>query len=226
MAYPALKDSKVRRLVPKRSFRNSPTRPVQIWGNESSEQFLKALRKEQNTLADHSEGYMRIGETLTTAETVSLVVGIPILWATKRVRALRKRCDMPIDEFLRVNLVGVPTRVVEFYIQELDDLSIEANSLDRLSIQRPTRFERLAPLVVALPIFFFLFFLIFSLSLSPPLAALGSFFITSLAILGLVVLSSNTYRRISFSLFLSREILRRRGENTPGGPNLRMCPTS
>lgn len=199
-------------------------------------QFLSALRTEQRKLARTSEHYRQIGQALSIAETGCWKVGIVKLFPTKRVQALGIHYKGPVQTFLRESLAGVPTTTLEFYVEDLDNLTGEASTLENLSVPSLSFFERAGFLLAMTP----LVFVISSFLLRSKLKiAIESLFSGDLALLyiaasilpttlylGLVyVLISETYRRASFSIALGWEVLRRKGGDTPGATPLQICPT-
>ena len=199
-------------------------------------QFLSALRIEQKKLARTSEHYRQIGQALSIAETGCWKVGIIRLFPTKRVQALGAHYKGPVQTYLRESLTGVPTTTLEFYVEDLDNLTGEASTLENLSVSSVSFLERAGFLIALTPLIFLISSFLLSSRLSSAIASLSNgnpellFIIASilptLLYLGLVyILISETYRRASFSIALGWEILRRKGGDTPGASGLQICPT-
>lgn len=199
-------------------------------------QLLSVLRTEQKNIARTSEHYHQIGQTLAIAETGCWRVGIVRLFPTKRVQALGTHYRGPIQTFLRESLAGVPTSTLEFYLEDLDNLTKEASTLQSLSIAPLSFLERAGVYLAMTPIVFALSSLLLRSKLKVAIENLFNGDLSLLYIvasilptmlyLGLVyVLVSETYRRASFSIALGWEILRRKGGDTPGATPLKICPT-
>jgi len=199
-------------------------------------QFLSALRIEQRKMARTSEHYRQIGQALSIAETGCWKVGIVKLFPTKRVQALAVHYKGPIHTFLREALAGVPTTTLEFYVEDLDNLTDEASTLENLSVSPVSFLERAGFLLAITPLIFLISSFIFrtKLKIAIERIAAGNLelvyvlasLLPTLLYLGLVyILISETYRRASFSIALGWEILRRKGGDTPGATPLQICPT-
>ena len=201
-----------------------------IWESSrlDTSQFLTTLRSEQKALARTSEHYRQIGQALSIAESVSWKVGIIKLFPTRRVLALRQAYSGPLETFLRESLSTVPTTTLEFYVEDLDNMTDEASSLENLSISPLTFIERAGVLLLFAPFIFLLSVVSFS-SKFPVDEGAGLLLTAAVALptllyLGIVyILTSNTYRRASFSIVLGWEILRRKGGDNPGAPGFRIC---
>jgi len=199
-------------------------------------QFLSALRIEQKKLARTSEHYRQIGQALSISETGSWKVGIIQLFPTKRVQALSAHYKGPVQTYLRESLAGVPTSTLEFYVEDLDNLTGEASSLENLSVASVSFFERAGILLATTPLVFLVSSFLLKSKVQVVIGSLASgniellyllvSLLPTLLYLGLVyVLISETYRRASFSIALGWEILRRKGGDTPGASGLQICPT-
>jgi hypothetical protein len=193
-------------------------------------QFLNALQVEQRKLARTSEHYRQIGQALSIAETGCWKVGIVKLFPTKRIQALRELYKGPIHTFLRESLSTIPTTTLEFYVEDLDNLTGEASTLENLSVGQVTLIERLGFLVSLAPAIFIISSLVLKSKMhfngDAEWMLLALPILPTLLYLGLVyVLISETYRRASFSIALGWEILRRKGGDTPGASPLQICPT-
>lgn len=205
---------------------------IVLWESSSIDagQYLSSLRVEQKKLARTSEHYRQIGEALSISEAGCWKVGIIKPFPTKRVRALAALYKGPIDTFLRESLAGVPTTTLEFYVEDLDNLTKEASDLETLSVTPISFFEKSCYFLLLTPIIFIASSYIFS---SKPTSGLSSMeflylltplILTALYLSLVFILISEVYRRASFSIALGWEILRRKGSDTPGASPLRICP--
>jgi len=194
-------------------------------GHTDPELFIASLRHEQKAVARSSEHYRQIGQALSILEAAVWKVGIISLFPTARVRARRQLFTPPIESFLRQELTGVPTSTLEFYVEDLDNLTDESSSLENLSVQSINFLERSGYFILLSPFVYLLSGLFLQRHLSPMSAWLAAVlpFVIFLGIIS--VIASDTYRRASFSIVLGKEILRRLGGDTPGASNLRVCPT-
>jgi len=207
-------------------------REVHVWESSrlDTNQFLSALRSEQKTLARTSEHYRQIGLALSIAETVSWKIGTIKLFPTRRIQALKEIYKGPMDTFLRESLSTVPTSTLEFYVEDLDNMTAEASSLEALSVTPLSFLERSGVLLLLTPLIFILSALFFRSKMpvhfgTEALLALAAALPTILYVGIVYVLISETYRRASFSIALGWEILRRKGGDTPGASGLQICPT-
>ena len=161
--------------------------------------------------------YKQIGEVLLICESSFLTIGIPWLAPTTRVELLRKKIDCSILEFVKINLVNIPTSVLKLYSEDLP----KENS-KKLNIEIHSNFERYAHIYLSAGIYTAL---AVSLSLSLSKTRLVSL-ILMIGILEAVVLvvlfvilinlSSDSYRKKTFKKVILKELSRREGHNSNG----------
>jgi hypothetical protein len=190
-----------------------------------ADNFLANLQREQRGLARSSDHYRQIGQALSILESARWRVGIVALFPTERVRTRRSLFSGTVESFIREELTGVPTTTLEFYVEDLDNLTDEASSLESLSIKELSFLERTGVFLIVAPLLYLIsgFFLMTQLGTASAWLAALLPLVTYLSLVS--ILTSDTYRRASFSIVLGREILRRRGADTPGSSSLQICPT-
>jgi len=189
------------------------------------DRLLSSLRREQKLLSRSSEHYRQIGQVLSIAEAAVWKVGVPALTPSSRIAARKSCFSGKLDEFLKQELVGVPTTTLEFYVEDLDNLTDDASSLESLSVSNLTMLERIGIFSLFAPVVYAFSAFALTTQLQPASAWLAAL-VPLCVYVGLVsILASDTYRRASFSIILGNEILRRRGGDAPGASNLQICPT-
>lgn len=171
--------------------------------------------------------YNMIGEALTACEASSWRVGVPWLPPTTRVRRLPKITEGTCEDHLRYNLVGINTKVLESFCEDLDNLAGDAKSLESLHVPSLTANERkMFILIVALIGGCVAYLLASSLSDSPLIVGLITLIAMVSAGLAAFATSTETYRRTSFSWLIEAEIRRRVGGDDPSSNKLQVCPTA
>ena len=188
--------------------------------DESKEHDSLSNSKEKNILDSQ---FKQIGEVLSACEAASLQVGIPWLSPTKKIRSLKSLVDDSIEEYRKINLVGVSTNNLELYINELTNNKKEIN--DKFHIQTPTNIERFGLCIIG-AIFGIFCFSSFGSFLK--LASSIQVAISFLAGIGfcatVIPLCSEEFRSKSFVEFIKKEIMRRKGKDRPNSTHLRLAP--
>lgn len=198
-----------------------------LWESSHADpaEFLTILRHEQKSLARNSDHYRQIGQALSVAEAAAWNAGIIAPFPTFRIRARRLAYSDNLETFLRKELTGVPTTTLEFYVEDLDNLTDDSSSLESLSVSPLSFLERTGFFLLFAPAVYLISGLFLARHIEFGAAWLAAL-IPLFSYLALVsILASDTYRRASFSIILGKEILRRRGGDSPGASNLRICPT-
>lgn len=178
-------------------------------------------------LLKQKEQYPVVALTLLTLETVSLRIGIPWLFPTRRVRALRSSfysAREQIADYLRLSLVTVTTPVLESYLEDLEKLPDTQATEDALGIRLHSVWERFSFLLLLMIGTAFVGIVSIPRLVSDLLTAsvlLGSVMLLACA-LALSVAGTRA-RKASFVKVLCREIQRRRGLDSPGGGRLHLC---
>ena len=160
-----------------------------------------------------------IGETLMVAEAANWGIGVPWLPPTATVRRLAKKCDSPLDEFVRLSLVSVNTTILEEYCDDLETCPPDESSAKLLHLRLLSNPERFA----LCGMFFLMTFGVCGagaiwLGTSSHLA----FFSATLTATAAGALAAfcclEPQRRSALNALLYREISRRKG-NDPDGSN-------
>jgi hypothetical protein len=164
-------------------------------------------------LCDH---YRLIGEMLSHCEAANAKVGIPFLFPTPRVAESARQVGPSLDDFVRASLVGVPTRVLESYCDDLENLTEEAKPAQNLFIREPTMLERFGFLCAMTAILGILSFIgVLACGESAAVAGRSALLVLTALSLLVIVVTSETYRRTTLSWVMVGEILRRRGNDFP-----------
>ncbi len=180
--------------------------------------------KETSTLrfVQHQEReshYREIGAALLSLEAISARVGIPILFPTHRVRALRRRYQPPFWDFVRREFVTVPTSLLESYYDDLEHNPLTAEADRQLFINLPSYLERWAFCITATIIMGLIFAAGGMYLFHPARFEIG----LCGALLAFVLsysLSTARSRRASFLWLVGAEIRRRQGLDKDGGERI------
>jgi hypothetical protein len=163
-----------------------------------------------------TQQYQTLGETLTICEIATWRTGIPFLPPNKRRRALLRKYEGPLDEFVRISLVCVSTKTLDSYCEDLDTIDPEHDSGSLLFIDQVSHFERFFVCALVLVTLFTVTICVCTL------LGLSIFAAGVLALLAAVPASTlamfacmEIQRRASFYVLLSRELMRRRGQDDP-----------
>jgi hypothetical protein len=169
--------------------------------------------------------YRNIGETLMICEAGSLQAGIPWLPPTSQRRSLGRRYDPPLRDFIRYSLVGVSTKNLESYCDDLENsvLPEEREDCAELALETPGTCERYASCVL-LAAAVFAVSCLSTICLGLPLSAAAGMALVTGLIGGAsaAITCQESQRRTSFYRVLYRELLRRRGMDDPNGSRIRL----
>ena len=159
------------------------------------------------------EQYQKIGVGLNQCEARFIGCGIPVLPPTKRARALRRKVDPPIADFLRMSLVGVSTPALIAYAEDLDELPLDALGGSVLVLYHPRLWERYWAVIIVASLVFAASILISTRGLTalPMFQDVTGFVITSFMSLLAAPLCSERLRRMNFASLIRKEIRRRQG---------------
>ncbi len=169
--------------------------------------------------------YQSIGAALMAAECSKLSVGLPWRAPSRKVRQRREQFEEPLSEFLRYSLVGVSTKTLESYCDDLEEFVLEVSNAGKRDffIDILTPIERYAFSVVASGALFLICFLGFNfLGLDAPAALLMAMLSSGVTFFGCVLLSQESGRRNSLHIALYHELLRRQGLDEGNGNGLRL----
>jgi hypothetical protein len=161
------------------------------------------------------EHYATIGKTLLVCEAGTVFqAGIPMLLPCREVRSLSRNYEGPLDDYIRISLVGVPTAALESYCEDLEAYALGEAQSAPLCINPHPAYVRWGGLIL----------LAFFAGIIPTaiVALLGNFplwcvfalfflFVIAFALL-LLPQFFESNRRLSFHLHLHSELLRRRGQ--------------
>lgn len=169
--------------------------------------------------------YKPIGDALSCAESTYFRVGIPWLPPTARVKRLRSNEEWDLEEYLKIQLVGVKTVTLREYIDDLRRPELDA--ADRVfALQQPSLFERHSFSVITfLSIIGGVVLFASSTGVSTISASTLSGICGGAAAMFASVFSTDAYRRESFAHALEHEVSRREGQGASGANNLQVCPS-
>lgn len=207
-------------LAPKRTVLSAKSPQVAAVLNGSGPADLKISRPRMGstTSTTYLAHYQNIGRLLQTLEASSFLIGIPWLYPTKRLRALRVVLTQSAQDFLRFELVAVPTEALQSYADELQNAPYSAQSNQSLGLLNLTGLERHGSLLFLPPAIGMLgFFVIETITENNLLASLLAVLFLFVTAVSTLSLSSERYRRATFYNALVREIMRRRGIDVGGG---------
>lgn len=163
-----------------------------------------------------TQQYQTLGETLTICEIATWRTGIPFLPPNKRRRSLLKKYEGPLDEFVRISLVCVSTKTLDSYCEDLDTIDPAQESGQLLFIDQVSLFERFFVCAIVLATLFFLSLCVCTLL---GISIVGAAVLALLAAIPASLLAMfscmEIQRRASFYALLTREIMRRRGQDDP-----------
>jgi hypothetical protein len=157
--------------------------------------------------------FKTIGETLSICEAGSYLVGIPWLPPTSYVNKIAKQFYLPLADFVKINLVGVPTSQIERYCEDLEQ-SIQNNNHQNTEfyLYSPTTFEKLTFCLIFTGIFFSADLLICLILFGTISTSLVYACITGLIVFGFcLAISREENRYKSFLSLLQKELMRRKG---------------
>lgn len=171
-----------------------------------------------------------IGAALMICEAGSYRVGIPWLPPTAPVQRRVEKYSPPVEEFIRLSLVGVPTAALESYAEDLETMRADGSIVPlteaaALGLELPNAFERYSFSVLLFGIFFCTDFLMSSvLEVAAGVSLFSALVVGGFALIAGLFLSEERYRRRAFHCVVTREILRRRGLDQPGANGIPIAP--
>ncbi len=172
-----------------------------------------------------TQQYQAIGKILMTAECSHFSVGIPWLPPSSRVRSLKTRLEEPLSEYLRYGLVGVSTKTLESYCDDLEgsvlgceDLRDRSLFIDTLTWSERYGFTQLVVLSLFSVCLLGLIFLGFAIGAAVLMATLTA----AVGGYGALTCSQEPARRQSLHAALYHEVLRRQGLDDTKGNGIRL----
>lgn len=179
---------------------------------------------------DYSADFRAIGQALSSCEAGSLLVGIPVLFPSTRIKRLRKSFRGPVGDFFRQSLVTISTNALEAYDCELVERLERADDIESLGIFLPNFIERFFFVVISallglVAVFFFYLSLVYLFDSTLELKALWYWvlaFELGVSYIGFGFCTDEA-RLESFHGMLSREILRRHGKGPGFGGTIRIA---
>jgi hypothetical protein len=184
-----------------------------------------SFKEREDSFTSH---YLTIGHTISICESASIKVGIPCLFPTKKIRSLKASYYGQLEDFIRIQLVGVPTVVLESYIDDLlehfDEDCIKPTS--KLFIHSLTLLEKYG--CMSLFSIFSLFLAYYTSSLyssNNSTVILATIIVGTISVSLSILVNSEIYRATSFAMLLRDEVSRRMGSSSTQ-TKLRICPSS
>ena len=171
--------------------------------------------KRQNS--EYRFQYRQIGRALLLCEQNYLQVGVPWVWGPKRFPHITLGSHKePLKDFVKVQLVGIKTKVLYSYERDLRQLNCDLESYRTLHLQDFPISVRYSPALLLLLALVVLFCPFWGMAF-PDLRLAFMLSCFSATIPGLLVarLSSEYHRRLSFARLIATELLRRKGQG-PG----------
>lgn len=168
-------------------------------------------------------GFKQIGNTLREIESKNLFIGIPGIKIFKEANA-PQLLDYPNTlQVLKTNLCDVKTEEIENYLTELESRPITLESFEALHLNQLTIIERYRlSLIIFGAIICFGGFVCLATSLNT------IFVITSLSTTAgmlaflFALLSTERWRRFCFNWILTKELLRRYGNDSQNGTGINL----
>lgn len=172
-----------------------------------------------------TQQYQTIGHALMCAECSYVSVGIPWLPPSRRVASKKMQHEEAPLEYLRYCLVGVSTKTLESYCDDLESSVLGCEDLrDRsLYIDSLSFFERYCFSVTSFLLLFFVCLLgLVFLGFVTPAAVVMAFLTAAVGGFGALTYSQESARRSSLYRLVYHELLRRQGLDDTNGNGIRL----
>lgn len=183
------------------------------------DEFKHEFKKNPSNTNNLAEQYKTIAETLSICEIATIKIGVPWLPPTTESKELNKKFYHPLKSFVRSSLISVQTETLINYCEDLSSLdSADNQCLNIPSLKFHQRFYFCFVVLIVLSLLSTFISLVLGLSFS---SAIAISVITAIPASLLAVFPClEVQRRVSFYILLSKEVYRRRGNDSTGNTGI------